>query len=60
MTQSQRTDFPPELEPQIVARSDHEVRPDTGAGLGLVWLLALLFAFLLIVGLALNWSRFFP
>ncbi len=60
MTQSQRTDFPPELERQVVDGGVKEGRPEIGAGIGLLWLLAILIAFLLIVGLAVNWSRLFP
>jgi hypothetical protein len=60
LTQSQRTDFPAELERQVIDGGVREGRPETGDPTGLLWLLAIVIAFLVIVGLAVNWSRFFP
>lgn len=60
MTQSQRADFPPEVERHVIDGGVREGRPETEHAIGLLWLLALLVAFLLIVGLAVNWGRFFP
>ncbi len=60
MTQSQRADFPPELERQVIDGGVREGRPETEHAIGLLWFLLLLMAFLLIVGLAVNWGRFFP
>ena len=60
MTQGQRTDFPAELERQVVDGSVAEGRPETAHGIGLVWLFVFLVLFLLALGIALNWRTFFP
>ena len=60
MTQSQRTDFPAELERQVVDGGVREGRPETAHGIGLVWLFVLLVIFLLVVGVVVNWGTFFP
>ena len=60
LTQSQRDDFPAELERGVIDGGAREGRPESAHGIGLYWALLLVLVFALIVGLALNWSRFFP
>lgn len=60
MTQSERGDFPPALERQIVDGGVKEGRPESTHINDLLWLFVLIVAILIIVGVAVNWGRFFP
>lgn len=60
MARSQRRDFPYELEREVVDGGVREGRPESRYSIGLLWLLALVLAFMLVVGLVLNWGRLFP
>ncbi len=60
MTQSQRGDFPRELEGQVVDGGVREGRPESAHVNDLVWLFVLVVAVLVIVGVAVNWGRLFP
>jgi len=60
MSQSMRTDFPPELERQVVDGGVRDGRPEAGDSMGLLWVLAFILGLAIVVGLAVNWGRFFP